>query len=459
MAAAAAPATAPSLVRLMEKTLEEMPHWPWQSVVHAVKQCERLLPLADATGVFDRVLVALASHLAVPPPAGDATPASSSPESSAFRFSCDTKSSSRSRSCAGRAWWFDDLAALEPGTVERVAAALLSSGGADHAVIARFLFYYLKCRFAGAGAGDKKAMLEASIAAMARLDRSAVSCKGLFGVLRISASLDLDGASLERLVAMIGGKLDHAVLDNLLVPAPPGTGSLYDVSLVLRFLEAFLRGGAQRDEPARLKKVGRLMDLYLAEVAPDPLLRPDRFVELATALPAPARDCHDAMYRAVDVYFQVHRRLTDEEKMKICKSLSYDKLSPECCKHLARNAGFPTRAAVQALASQHTALRSLVLLGGDSGELKAVSPPPAAVGKNRDSFGYDGENDGGQVILYAGRLDLSLENQNLRSLLDGMHWRVMELEKVCSRMKTQMTKMKVSKGHRCTARSIPRMCS
>ena len=48
------------------------------------------------------------------------------------------------------------------------------------------------------------------------------------------------------------------------------------------------------------------MDMYLAEVAPDPSLRPARFIELATALPAAARDCHDALYRAIDVYFQVH---------------------------------------------------------------------------------------------------------------------------------------------------------
>jgi hypothetical protein len=34
--------------------------------------------------------------------------------------------------------------------------------------------------------------------------------------------------------------------------------------------------------------------------------------------------------------------------------------------------------------------------------------------------------------------------QNLWSLLDGMHCRVMELEKVCSRMKAQMTKMKTT---------------
>lgn len=158
--------------------------------------------------------------------------------------------------------------------------------------------------------------------------------------------------------------------------------------------------------------------------------------------------------------------------MKICRGVSYEKLSPECCKHLARNAEFPTRAAVQALASQHTVLKSIVLR--EPGQLKPVSPsPPPSTGKRRDGGGgyhHDGvggdENDG-QVILYAGRLDLSLENQNLRSLLDGMHWRVMELEKVCSRMKTQMSKMKQARrggggggrGGRTARSSLPRMCS
>jgi hypothetical protein len=300
---------APShLVRVAETALEEMPHWPWHSVVGAVKQCERLLPLSDATGAFDRAVSALGAHVAAAAPPPDATPTSSSPESAAFRFSCDTKSSGCPSLPAGRAWWFDDLAALAPATVARLAAAV-AARGVDHALVARFLLYCLKCRLA-AGAGEeaeKRAMLEAAVAAMAGLDRAAVSCKALFGVLRIAAPLR---PADDRLVAMIGRKMDHATLDNLLVPAPAGTtGGLYDVGLVLRFLDAFLRGAG--DEPARIKKVGRLVDLYLTEVAPDPSLRPARFVDLATALPAAARDSHDALYRAIDVYFQVHSLPTD----------------------------------------------------------------------------------------------------------------------------------------------------
>ena len=79
-----------------------------------------------------------------------------------------------------------------------------------------------------------------------------------------------------------------------------------------------------------------------------------------------------------------------------------------------------------------------------AGLLKPASPPPPPAAHRESYDDADGDNNG-QVVLYASRLELTLENQNLKSLLDSMHWRVMELEKVCSRMKTQMTKMKASR--------------
>jgi hypothetical protein len=130
-----------------------MPHWPWHIIVGAVKQCERLLLRSDATGTFDRAVSTLGAHVVAVAPPPDARPTSSSPESATFRFSCDTKSSDCPSPPAGRAWWFDNLAALAPATMAHVAASLTMKG-ADHVVIARFLFYYLKCRLA-AGAGEE----------------------------------------------------------------------------------------------------------------------------------------------------------------------------------------------------------------------------------------------------------------------------------------------------------------
>jgi hypothetical protein len=55
----------------------------------------------------------------------------------------------------------------------------------------------------------------------------------------------------------------------------------------------------------RLRKVGVLVDLYITEVAPDPCLRPSKFLALAMVLPDAARDSYDELYRAIDMYLEV----------------------------------------------------------------------------------------------------------------------------------------------------------
>jgi hypothetical protein len=98
--------------------------------------------------------------------------------------------------------------------------------------------------------------------------------------------------------------LDQAALDNLLTPLH-GTNYLYDVNLVLRFLKAFLRRGICQAFAMQLRKVSSLMDSYIAEVAPDPRLKPLKFRAIAMALPDSARDSYDGLYRAVDMYLEV----------------------------------------------------------------------------------------------------------------------------------------------------------
>lgn len=65
-----------------------------------------------------------------------------------------------------------------------------------------------------------------------------------------------------------------------------------------------------------------------------------------------------------------------------------------------------------------------------------------------------------QIVLYAGRLDISSENEKVRANLQGMQWRVLELEKVCKKMQNQMAKMMKSRlSSQSNARSLPRLCS
>ncbi|RWW03929.1 hypothetical protein BHE74_00050293 [Ensete ventricosum] len=284
-----------NLLKLIEKSLEGIPYWSWSEIVRALRQCQDLFPVASSSGLMGRILDSLAGRITA---ASDASPAVSSPESSAFRFSFDTRSTMSTKNSNHRAWWFEDIVVLNPAMIEKIVKSMVLHK-VDHALISRFLAHYLK-----SAASDKKEATETIINLLHSLDASCVSCKGLFGVLRISSSLKISKCCQSKLESMIGNKFDQATLDNLLVPAPAGTKSLYDVNLILRFLKSFLRIEG-RKSITQLKQAGSLVDSYLAEVAPDSSLKPLKFVALSTALPDEARDSHDAIYGAIDMYLEV----------------------------------------------------------------------------------------------------------------------------------------------------------
>ncbi|ONK74686.1 uncharacterized protein A4U43_C03F9100 [Asparagus officinalis] len=426
------------LIKETEKSLEGISYWMWTEVIHSLKQCQDFILIASSSGVLDKVLDSLVGRIATPV---DASPTSSSPESSGFRFSFDTRSTFSGKIGHYRTWWFEDLTSLSLQMVEKV-VELMIQRKFDHVSIGRFLLYYLKVSLANSTPEEKRKTTEAVVDLLYSLDRSSVPCKSLFGILRGSSSQNLSKLCRNRLESMIGMHIDQVTLDNLLVPAPTGTESLYDVNLVLRFLQFFLDNGGRKSVD-RVKKVGSLTDLYLTEVAPDSGLKPLKFIALASILPDEARDCNDALYRAIDMYLEVHTRLSEEEKMKICCSINYEKLSSETCKHLAQNSKFPSRTAIQALVSQHSKLKNLLK---DTNNLRLL-------GKGSDSDE--------QIILYAKKLDLSTENEKLRANLEGMQWKVMELEKVCRKMQVKMAKMAKAKlrSNRKSSRSLPKLCS
>jgi hypothetical protein len=55
-----------------------------------------------------------------------------------------------------------------------------------------------------------------------------------------------------------------------------------------------------------MRMVARLIDGYLAEVAPDVNLKASKFQALAEALPSYSRTSHDGLYRAIDIYLKVN---------------------------------------------------------------------------------------------------------------------------------------------------------
>ncbi|CAN6452049.1 unnamed protein product [Victoria cruziana] len=432
-----------NLIEQTERSLRGVAYWNWAENLVALKQCQKFIPPATSSGllqkIIDSMLLKVASNT-------DSSPSSSSPDSS-VRLSCDTKSSELSKNSA-RVWWFEDLCDFNSKIIEKIIATMINRKF-DHLILSRFLFCHLKSQLASSTPAEKLEATETVINLLSLLEKSSVSCKGLFGILRMTSGLAVDRSCRDKLVTMIGSRLDQASLDNLLLPAPTGMGSLYDVNLVLRFLKSFLCG--DEVSPAELKKVGFLMDKYIAEVAPDSSLKPSKFAALARALPDSARESYDEIYRALDMYLQAHSGLSEEEKMKVCSVLNHEKLSLEVCKHIAQNSTFPSRAAIQAVVCQQSKLKTL-LQSSDHHPRPKPNSPFALKPK-------DVKVSGNQIVLFTEKLDLSAENEKLKARLQGMQWKVMELEKMCRKMQTDMSKMLKSKvGNHGSAR-LPRLCS
>ncbi|GLJ32883.1 hypothetical protein SUGI_0662250 [Cryptomeria japonica] len=494
-----------NLVELTQNYLKLLPLWTWREVFTVLKDCESMVPIADSTGIIQRCIYVLVGKINVKTNVvsfgaslSPVDSSSSSPESSTVRYS--TASSCEATKTG---WWFDDLGSLSIYLMERVVKSMIEEG-VDNWVLSRFLFHYLRSSLPMLGYSSispkkkcgreekimyqytqkvQKEVFETVVGLLHRLHREAVSCRSLFGVLRVATVLNASKLCRKQLEDMIGAQLDQATLDNILIPAANqgNAGSLYDVDQVLRFVQVFVRDrhispdipgsspsfegvsttdipyGASCCQQSGVQKVKCLMDKYIAEVAPDINLKPSKFQALLEAFPDHARDCCDGLYRALDMYLEVHSTLSEEERTKLCNTINYQKLSFEASNLIAQNPRLPSRIAVQVLLYQQAKLRSML----DSHYTK---------GSVSSHFSDDGRmyipqeevvSDTDHAILYSKQVDYTSviceENLGLKADLQGMQWRVKELEKICNKLHSQMSKLGKLKPKSSHGR-LPRLC-
>lgn len=285
-----------------EKSLEVIKYLTWAELLIALKQCQELPPLTNSSIVLKKSMDLLSQKIVL---ADGVSSSACSDDSSRFRLSCDSKSTeSLKTNFASTTWWFEDLLFLSSESVEMFVQSMISHEF-DQVLLSKFLIHFQKSKFLTATADDKRKVIESVINMLDTLKEDVLSLKVLFDILRISLGLNINKGSRNRLEAMIGSKLGHATLDNLLVPSPCGANYLYDVNLVLRLFKAFLSGESNQASPSQLGKAASLMDSYMAEVAPDPCLKSSKFLALAIAVPDSARTSYDEMYYAIDLYFEV----------------------------------------------------------------------------------------------------------------------------------------------------------
>ncbi|KAL6567262.1 hypothetical protein OROGR_000930 [Orobanche gracilis] len=168
---------------------------------------------------------------------------------------------------------------------------------------------------------DQKLLVE-EIDKLLPIQKGLVPTKFLFGLFRTAKILRADPICISNMEKRIGLQFDQATLEDLLMPSfSYSTETLYDVDCVQRILEHFLTmdeavgdaspgsvdDGRLMGSPSLvtpITMVSKLMDGYLAEVAPDVNMKLPKFQSLAAAVPEYARSLYDGLYRAIDTYLK-----------------------------------------------------------------------------------------------------------------------------------------------------------
>ncbi|CAH8338608.1 unnamed protein product [Eruca vesicaria subsp. sativa] len=372
-------------------------------------------------------------------------------------------------------WWYEDAAMLTFPFFKRL-ITVMDSRAIREDIIAGSLTYYtrkhlpgLKRRRGGgpeASSGrfatpmssgsvlseeEQKHLLE-EILQLLPLQKGLVPTKFFVDMLRVAKILKASQSCIANLEKRIGMQLDQAALEDLVMPSFSHTmETLYDVDSVQRILDHFLStdqimpvgvgspcssvdDGNLMGSPRSITPmtaVAKLIDGYLAEVAPDVNLKLPKFQALAASVPEYARLLDDGLYRAIDIYLKHHPWLAEAERENLCRLLDCQKLSLEACTHAAQNERLPLRIIVQVLFFEQLQLRTSVAgcflvsdnLDGGSRQLR--------------SGGFaGGSTEGGGGWATAVR-----ENQVLKVGMDSMRMRVCELEKECSNMRQEIEKL------------------
>ncbi|CAA7404916.1 unnamed protein product [Spirodela intermedia] len=452
-----------NLVAQTEVFLNQVVLRRWKESVAALRACEGLLPLADDLRISRRCVESLAAKAVTDPglfgwPVMEHGGAMQSPGGSVLWNGISTGARPRSAAGSSADWWYEDATALSLPFFKRLLSAMDSRGVRREALAGAIVFYAQKHlpglarRHSGAGTATPPATSEEQqrhlleeMEALLPGQRGMVPTRFLFGMLRAAMILRAGAACVAGLERRIGGQLDQAALEDLLLPTfSHSMETLYDVDCVQRILGHFLAADQAADQAAAeeplgllagspslapLTAVARLIDAYLAEVAPDPNLKLTRFQAMAADVPDYARPLDDALYRAIDIYLKAHPWMGEGEREKLCRVMDCQKLSLEACTHAAQNERLPLRVVVQVLFFEQLQLKSSIascfLVSENLDGSRALRSGGAA----------EGTGGGG------GWATAARENQVLKVGMDSMRMRVSELEKECSTMKEEIEKL------------------
>lgn len=411
--------------------LEERVLPSWNETIRALRLSEKLLQQAADLGLVDACLSSIVAKAQVDPRLlGKPIKAPKLDESSEGEEDGECRPNAR-RKLFVLDWQSEDLTTLPLRFYEPVIKAM-NLQGVPPGYVAASLCQYVKRWICSSPTGDETMLMykrnsqREVIEAVERLlprEPRLLPCTLLFQMLNSAVSLEASTDCRNGFEIRIGRQLDQATVTDLLIPFQGyATETQYDIGCVKRILKSFYTNYTCSDASVFIK-VADLIEELLAELASDVDLEVNSFLALAEMSLAASLENHtnsDGMYRAIDIYLDKHRFLTELEKEEVCRVLDCQKMSPEACEHAARNERLPLRVAVQVLFTEQLKLRETVV-------------QEVVVHSTQERFGNDGEEEAEE-----NEGKLSRTKEGLRIEMERMNSKVMELERECGMMRKEM---------------------
>ncbi|XP_009362255.2 BTB/POZ domain-containing protein At1g30440 [Pyrus x bretschneideri] len=460
-----------NLITQSEAFLNQVVLRNWKDSLKALQTCDDILPYAEELNIPKRCMESLATKASTDPnlfgwPVKEHGGPMQSPGGSVLWNGISTGARPKKSSSD---WWYEDASTLSLPLYQRL-ISVMESRGIKQEIIAASITFYAKKYLPGLNRRqgndystnlkpvslgsppseeDQKLLLE-EVDRLLPFQKRVVPTKFLFGLLRTAMILRANPSCISNFEKRIGMQLDQATLEDLLMPNfSYSMETLYNVDCTQRILDHFLAmeqitGGVSPcsadDEQligssgpslTPITMVAKLIDGYLAEVAPDVNLKLPKFQALAAAVPEYARPLDDGLYRAIDIFLKSHPWLAESDREQLCRLMDCQKLSLEACTHAAQNERLPLRIVVQVLFFEQLQLRTSIA------DCFLVSEN--LDGSRQLRSGFAGSTEGGWATTVR-------ENQVLKVGMDNMRTRVSELEKECSNMRQEIEKLGRVKG-------------
>ncbi|KAK3198348.1 hypothetical protein Dsin_021763 [Dipteronia sinensis] len=269
-------------------------------------------------------------------------------------------------------WQSEDLATLSLTLYEPIVHSMKQRGVPSEFLAASICEYAKRWIFPSTHHGNgnmsvyERKSLRDVIEAVEKLlpnDRGLLPCTFLFEMLRYAIAFEASCDCRNGFEIKIGKQLEEATVKDLLIPSQGyAKEEQYDIECLRRILKNYYSNYSS-SQISGLFTVAELVDEFLAEVASDIDLKMGTFLSIAdmsiSASLGTQRNS-DGLYRAIDIYLDKHRYLSELEKEEVCRVLDVHQMSPEACDHASKNERLPLRVVVQVLFVAQLQLRDTI---------------------------------------------------------------------------------------------------